>query len=57
MPTGHVLPFVELKEEEIALLNRPVTLQEVRKAVFSMKPYKAPGPDGIPPFFLSKILG
>ena len=30
---------------------------EVQEAIKQMAPLKAPGPDGIPPIFLSKLLG
>ncbi|KAL2900740.1 hypothetical protein RDABS01_025822 [Bienertia sinuspersici] len=33
-------------------LERPFTMEEVRKATFDMKPNKTPGPDGIPPGFI-----
>ena len=32
-------------------LTKPVSEMEVRKAVFSLHPNKAPGPDGMTPFF------
>lgn len=35
-------------------LNRPVTLEEVKTALFEMAPYKAPGLDGIPAGFYQK---
>lgn len=41
------VPFApKIKQEDVEMLIGPVTLQEVHKAVFSMKSYKAPGPDG-----------
>ena len=41
-------------------LNRPITLEEVRFAVFNMNPDKSLGPDGFQAFFFQKcwdILG
>uniref|UniRef100_A0A670JZL5 Reverse transcriptase domain-containing protein n=1 Tax=Podarcis muralis TaxID=64176 RepID=A0A670JZL5_PODMU len=37
----------QLTEEEKALLNEPITVEEVRDAIKKMKPGKAPGPDGL----------
>lgn len=34
-----------------ANLTRPVEDQEIRKSLFPMHPHKAPGPDGMSPFF------
>lgn len=38
-------------EGAIANLQAPVLADEVRVAIMSMKPYKAPGPDGFQPVF------
>lgn len=40
-----------LSRNGINALTAPVCKNEVRKAVFSMKSYKAPGPDGFQPLF------
>nr|KYP37853.1 Transposon TX1 uncharacterized [Cajanus cajan] len=40
-------------EAQLAL-TAPVTKEEVRRAVMSMKSYKAPGPDGFQPFFFKQ---
>lgn len=46
------VPLVpRLNQEGVAALMAPVTMEEVHKAVFSMKSYKAPGPDGFQPLF------
>lgn len=39
------LNMPRLNQEEVAALIALVTKEEVRKAVFSMKYFKAPGPD------------
>jgi ribonuclease HI len=39
---------------ETELIDKIVTLEGIRKAVFSFSPYKAPGPDGIQPILLQK---
>ena len=36
-------------------LLEPYTGEEVRRALFQMHPSKAPGPDGVSPFFFQKI--
>ena len=43
--------FPTLTEEELAKLDRTVTDEEISNALFSMKGWKAPGPDGIPAAF------
>ncbi|GLT56367.1 hypothetical protein SLA2020_294110 [Shorea laevis] len=43
-----------LSNEESAALLQPVSLDEVRSALFSMKALKSPGPDGIQPIFYQK---
>lgn len=44
----HLLPM--LLHADRRLLNRSVTLREVKKALFDVGPNKTPGPDG---FFLA----
>ena len=50
----HIMPVVmgEMNEE----LSREFTPGEVAVALKQMAPLKAPGPDGLPPTFLSQIL-
>ena len=45
---------VSLKDEEKVKLLDHITLEEVKKALFSMKGLKSPGPDGIQPIFLQR---
>ena len=46
-----LLPVTTLSQSHIDLLNTPFTSQDIKKAYFSSKPLKSPGPDGTPPFF------
>nr|KYP65630.1 LINE-1 reverse transcriptase isogeny [Cajanus cajan] len=41
----------QLATDAISLLLAPVTREEVRRSVMSMKSFTAPGPDGFQPFF------
>lgn len=45
----------QVTEEENVELQAPVTLQEVKDAVFSMHPDKSPGPDGFNPGFFQSF--
>ena len=40
-----------INDEDNDVILDQITEEEVKKAVFSMKAYKAPGPDGFPPAF------
>lgn len=42
-------------DEENAALMQPVTLEEVKDAVFSMHHDKSPGPDGLNPAFFQSF--
>ncbi|KAF7815045.1 ribonuclease H [Senna tora] len=44
-----------LNEHEIHQLQAPITNDEIEKALFLMKPDKAPGPDGLPPMFFQNF--
>ncbi|XP_058751892.1 uncharacterized protein LOC131624996 [Vicia villosa] len=48
------ISFPKLEHFELKLLNVPICAEEVYKALFSMKPWKAPGPDGFPAGFYQK---
>ncbi|XP_019200243.1 PREDICTED: uncharacterized protein LOC109193865 [Ipomoea nil] len=43
--------FPRLRHIDWAVFNREVTKEEVHEAVCDMKPFKAPGPDGLPAGF------
>ncbi|XP_025664290.1 uncharacterized protein [Arachis hypogaea] len=54
------VPLPSLNDEACCSLTAPVTLEEVKSAVFSMHSFKAPGPDGFQAFFFKeywKIVG
>ncbi|PNY15946.1 ribonuclease H, partial [Trifolium pratense] len=48
------LSYPELTAEEFQHIRRDIDDEEVRMAVFSMHPWKAPGPDGFPAGFYQK---
>ncbi|KAL5721690.1 hypothetical protein ACHQM5_005303 [Ranunculus cassubicifolius] len=45
-----IIPCV-ITDEDNNLLSRDVAIAEIKEALFSMDPHKAPGPDGFTPFF------
>lgn len=45
-----------LSQRQIEDLSREISLPELKEAVFSFNPYKAPGPDGLHPLFYKKNL-
>lgn len=47
----------KLIREQNFQLEKPFSLEEISKTIFSCNPSKASGPDGFSFFFLSKILG
>lgn len=50
----NTIPQVLGEVENNSILGR-ITEEEVKRVVFSMKVYKAPGPDGFPPAFFQKF--
>lgn len=46
----------QLSEEVKSSLSTMVSSEEIKNALWSMKPYKAPGPDGLHAGLFSKIL-
>lgn len=46
----------ELSSNDILSLDTPLHQNKILIALNSFKAYKAPGPDGLHPFFLPKIL-
>lgn len=52
--------FPEIHNEDLIMLDSPVSIDEVRSALFSMGNYKSPGPDGFHPLFFKSqwdVLG
>lgn len=52
--------FPAIKEEDLALLNSEISLEETKKALFSMNNYKSTGPDGFHSLFFKsqwEIIG
>ncbi|XP_019158517.1 PREDICTED: uncharacterized protein LOC109155288 [Ipomoea nil] len=49
--------FPTICAEDWAEINVPVSMDEIKRALFDMSPCKAPGPDGITAGFFSEILG
>ena len=51
--SGHRVPFLgnqwraQLTDEVKSSLEERVSIEEIKNALWSMKPYKAPGPDGL----------
>ncbi|MCI17922.1 putative ribonuclease H protein [Trifolium medium] len=51
-PNSLVLTNIpQISQELFTLLLNPISEREVKDALFSMYPYKAPGPDGFQPVF------
>jgi hypothetical protein len=46
-----LVTYPKLSNEVLEKLNAPIVNDEVRKAIFYMNPWKAPGPDGFPAGF------
>ena len=54
---SHILPcnrFLRMSNEQLAHLDKPYVGSEVKRALFDMSPYKAPGPDGFQALFFQK---
>lgn len=44
----------KLSHTDIQLVGAPVSREEIKEAMFNFKPYKAPGPDGLHPYFYQR---
>ncbi|KAL3529889.1 hypothetical protein ACH5RR_009211 [Cinchona calisaya] len=53
--TKDSLPSTSFSPIDVAKLTKPVTLQEVKRALFNIKPFKVLGLDGNQPFFYQKF--
>nr|XP_016455892.1 PREDICTED: uncharacterized protein LOC107779905 [Nicotiana tabacum] len=52
--TNHSTMSPILSEGQKAFLDKPLELSEIKRAVFSYKPFKSPSPDGLHPFFYQR---
>jgi len=52
-----VITFSQLQKDEVQHIRRLVEDDEVKSAIFSMSPWKAPGPDGFPVGYYQKFWG
>lgn len=48
------LAYTSFHNIDLSPLDRPFVDQETLQAIYSLKPFKAPGPDGINPYFIRK---
>ena len=55
MPRHNGFGHVHLSEEVKDSISGMVTLEEIRDALWSMKPYKAPGPNGLQAGFFQRF--
>ncbi|XP_016434006.1 uncharacterized protein LOC107760469 [Nicotiana tabacum] len=49
--TNYMAMTHTLSDSQRNKLDRPLEIKEIKMAIFSFKPFKAPGPDGLHPFF------
>ncbi|CAL1407561.1 unnamed protein product [Linum trigynum] len=47
--------FPHISQEDMLTLLRPFTISDVHKAIFDMKPFQAPGPDGYQAVFYQEL--
>ena len=55
VPRHDVLGHVQLSKEAKDFIGAMVTLEEIKDALWSMKPYKAPGLDGLHARFFQRF--
>lgn len=55
-PITTIANFPWWSQEDLCCLGKNFYEEEVRNAIFSMSPYKAPGLDGFQPIFFPKTL-
>ncbi|KAK2414422.1 hypothetical protein P8452_59882 [Trifolium repens] len=49
------ISFPILDTNIVEMLGRPIEKNEVKNTLFSMSPWKAPGPDGFPAGFFQQV--
>ena len=54
-PEPFPIPLPNLKLEPLRSLALKPTPQEIKKALFELKPFKSPRPDGLHPYFFQKF--
>ncbi|KAH1098637.1 hypothetical protein J1N35_015558 [Gossypium stocksii] len=55
-PMGNLPPsgFPQLDSDDVSFLGKPITNEEIKKALFDMAPLRAPGSDGYHALFFQK---